>query len=268
MPTTGPRLYAELAHLWPHLSPPEHYQAEAETLIELIDEALGEPTAGRRWSVLEIGAGAGHTIAHLSGLYDCTAADLSPQMLEHCKTLNPGVPTIVGDMRDMRLGQTFDVVLLCDAIDYMTSPGDAAAALKTVAAHLRPGGVTLIAPTYTRETFIDCESASDRTDTDTPSPHADAPPDVTYFSFVHDPDPSDTRFEMILLYLLRDPRTRAVQVIEDRHACGLFSIEQWQEMMLEAGLEAEALAQPADNDDENAPDSGPGAWSVLFRATR
>jgi len=259
----APRLYDDLARLWPHLSPPEHYEEEARLLAELIDDALGQPPADRRWSLLELGAGGGHTLLHLKDTYDCTAADLAEPMLAHCNALNPGVPTVVGDMRDMRLGQTFDIVLLCDAIDYMRTEDDAVAALKTVAAHLSPGGVALFAPTYVRETFVDGEAADDSATI--PGPAGDD--ELTYFTFVHDPDPGDTQFEMILLYLLRDAQTRQVQVIEDRHACGLFGIQAWVEMARHAGLSAEALAEPgADAQAGEGNSDGPSAWSVLFLA--
>ncbi len=261
MSDPAPRLYTDLAHLWPHLSPPEHYAEETETLRELIDDALGQPPAGQRWSVLELGAGGGHSTVHLKAHFDVTASDLSPQMLAHCNALNPDVPTTEGDMRTMRLGKTFDVVLICDAIDYMTTRDDAVAALTTVAAHLRPGGVALIAPTYTAETFTDGDVAHDATAGMNPSaPGDEAIPGVTYFSFVHDPDPADTTFEMILLYLLRDHETRQVQTIEDRHTCGLFSIQDWQDMAEEAGLDAEALAEEQD------PGGTGSAWAVIFRA--
>ncbi|MFK7788561.1 MAG: methyltransferase domain-containing protein [Phycisphaeraceae bacterium] len=256
----APRLYTDLAHLWPHLSPPEHYVEETETLRELIDDALGQPAQGQRWSILEIGAGGGHSTTHLKAHYDCTATDLSPQMLAHCNVLNPDVPTVQGDMREMRLDKTFDAVLLCDAIDYMTTREDAVAALRTIAAHLRPGGIAIFAPTYTRETFTDGDAADDS---------AVLPDDesVTYFTYVHDPDSADTSFEMILLYLIRDATTRQVEVIEDRHTCGLFSIQDWQDMANEAGLTVEALAeQQGKGDDEE--DEETAAWSVIFRGTR
>jgi len=256
----APRLYTDLAHLWPHLSPPEHYAEETETLRELIDDALDQPPTGQRWSVLELGAGGGHSIVHLKPHFDCTASDLSPQMLAHCKALNPEVPTVEGDMRSIRLDKQFDAVLICDAIDYMTTREDAVAALATVAAHLRPGGVALFAPTYTRETFTDGDVADDGTTI----PGIAGDDRLTYFSFVHDPDPEDSTFEMILLYLLRDHETRQVQTIEDRHTCGLFSIADWQTMAAEAGLNVEALAEQPDPEAE---DNDASAWSVVFRGT-
>ena len=257
MPDSAPRLYTELAHLWPYLSPPEHYVEETESLRELIDDALGQPAQSQRWSLLELGAGGGHSTIHLKAHYDCLASDLSLDMLAHCNTLNPDVPTVEGDMRSMRLDKQFDIVLICDAIDYMTTRADAIASLATIAAHLRPGGVALFAPTYTRETFTNGDVADDGTTI----PGIAGDDDLTYFSFVHDPDPTDTSFEMILLYLVRDAQSRQVKTIEDRHTCGLFSIQDWQDMATEAGLDVEALAEQA----EETKEDDPRAWSVVFR---
>jgi len=231
MPT--PRLYDDLAWLWPLLSPPADYAPEAQTLRTLIASHFGEfagDAPGRRLSLLELGAGGGHTLCHLADDFDCVAVDLSEPMLANCRRLAPGVETVVGDMRSLRLGRAFDVVLVHDAIDYMTTADEARAACATVAAHLAPHGLALIAPTYTRETFIDGEVADDGTTTDDE--------ELTYFSYVHDPDPADDRFEMILLYLIRDRQTRQVRVIEDRHACGLFSTADWLSFSRDAGLTA------------------------------
>ncbi len=276
-----PRLYTDLAWLWPLLSPPEQYLAEAELLEELIARRLG-PGPHR---ILELGAGGGHTLVHLdqrgAGRHDCVAVDLAEPMLAHARRLIPGLPTHVADMRDLRLDQTFDVVLIHDAVDYLLTPDDVTAALVTAHAHLRPGGLALIAPTYTHETFIDGETAQDTAVTDLAPPLSDEntpdpPPDeavttdaasfdgeVTYLSYVHDPDPADHTFEMILVYLVRPAAytqpARAVQLIEDRHTCGLFDRADWLAMLAAVQLEAEFVQQ---GDDDEA-----GAWS-LFVGTR
>lgn len=225
-----PRLYDDLAWLWPLLSPPEHYAPEAEVLRELIAQHFRSRHQVGRLSLLELGAGGGHTLVHLADDFDCVAVDLSEAMLANCRALVPGAQTIVGDMRTLRLGRTFDVVLVHDAIDYMTTAEDARAACVTIATHLAPQGVAFIAPTYTRETFIDGEVADDGTTTDTQ--------ELTYFTFVHDPDPADDQFEMILLYLIRDHASRQVRVIEDRHTCGLFAADDWAAFCRDAGLAA------------------------------
>jgi len=226
LPSELPRLYADLAWLWPILSPPEHYAEEADTLRQLYARS-GRAARGRP-RLLELGAGGGHLLAHLSDDFDCTASDLSPAMLELCAGLVPDARRVVGDMRSLRLGEHFDAVLLQDAIDYMRTPEDVRAALATASAHLEPGGMLFVAPTYTRDNFVDGDAEHD----------ADASGNVTYLSYVHDPDPSDTEYELVLVYLLRDAATRGLDVTVDRHRCGLFDSREWLGFITEAGFSA------------------------------
>jgi SAM-dependent methyltransferase len=214
------------------LSPPEDYAADAANIEALLIEYFGD----RPLRLLELGAGGGHTLVHLSdqgdqgGRHRCVAADLSEPMLDQCRRLIPGVETHVADMRQFDLDQKFDAVLIHDAIDYLLTPDDIVRTCRSAAGHLDLGGLLLIAPTYTRETFSDNEVADDGTTTDAA--------DLTYFTYVHDPDPTDDVFEMILLYLIRDRATRQVEVVEDRHTCGLFATHQWLSLIEQAGFEA------------------------------
>ena len=159
------------------------------------------------------------------------------QMLQHAAQLIPGLETHAADMRTMRLSATddraFDAVLIHDAIDYLLTEDDLKQTFDTARAHPRPGGLLFVAPTYLKETFEDNEVADDGTTIDGDQ--------LTYFTYVHDPDPSDTTFEMILLYLIRDLKTRKVQLIEDRHTLGLFAYETWTTLMEQAGFNVQPI---------------------------
>jgi SAM-dependent methyltransferase len=208
------------------LSPPDHYVEEAATVWELYSELA--PGGIARPRLLELGAGGGHLLAHLVQRFDCTATDVSEPMLENCARLVPEARRIQGDMRALRLNESFDVVLMADAIDYMRSADDVRAALATAAAHLAPGGVVVVAPTYTRDSFVDGDVADD----------ANASAGLTYFSYVHASNAEATEYELILLYLIADAQSHAVNVIEDRHHCGLFSVSEWQALLAGAGFDA------------------------------
>ena len=72
------------------------------------------------------------TILHqLVGEFDAAAVDLSEAMLARSRRLNPGDSHHVGHMRTVRLGETFDAVLVHDAISYMTSEADRLSVLET-----------------------------------------------------------------------------------------------------------------------------------------
>jgi SAM-dependent methyltransferase len=238
------RLYSDLAWLWPLLSPPESYAAEAKALVRYYRRIAHNPP--RRPRLLDLGAGGGHVLSHLAQRFECTAVDASRSMLDNCAKLVPGVECVVADLRRVRLKRSFDVVLLHDAADYLLRPADVRAALRTAALHLEQGGVLFLAPTYTRDNFTDGEFACDGAST--------GDLDVHYSTLVHDPDPSDTRFEMVLVYVIRNRRQGRVQVVEDRHRCGLFARKEWLAALRDAGFNAQWL--------EDAK-----AWS-LFAATR
>jgi SAM-dependent methyltransferase len=143
------RLYREFAHLWPLMSPPEDYAAEAVFWRTVLRDLLGPG----RHSLLELGVGGGHLLSHLAGDFDATAVDLSPAMLDLCRQRLPSVDLHVGDMRTVRLGRTFDAVLIHDAISHMLTEADLLAAFQTAAAHLKPGGIFITSADRYREQF-------------------------------------------------------------------------------------------------------------------
>ena len=125
-------MYNDLAYLWPIISPPEDYTEEAGYWRRAIRETLGEG----RHHVLELGVGGGHNLSHLTADFQATAVDVSPRMLEISRTLNPDVEHHLGDMRTVRLGRTFDAVLIHDAVSYMLTEDDLRATFATARAHL------------------------------------------------------------------------------------------------------------------------------------
>jgi trans-aconitate methyltransferase len=142
--TEAPRLYGELASWFHLLTAPEEYAEEAGIYRRLLEDAT---------TVLELGSGGGNNASHLKRHFEMTLVDASEDMLAMSRKINPECRHLVGDMRTARLAETFDAVFVHDAIDYMTSETDVLATLETVAAHLKPGGLALIAPTYVTETF-------------------------------------------------------------------------------------------------------------------
>ena len=69
-------------------------------------------------------------------------------MLEVSRRLNPTADHIGGDMRSIRLGRTFEVVMIHDAIMYMTNAKDLIAALTTARAHLEADGALIVLPDH------------------------------------------------------------------------------------------------------------------------
>jgi SAM-dependent methyltransferase len=230
MPTTH-RLYGELAAWWPLLSDPADYAEEAAWFAALPElRALAPPRA-----LLELGSGGGNLASHLAPHFELVLCDLSPQMLAMSRALNPGVEHAQGDMRTVRLGRTFDAVLIHDAIMYCATAADARAAIATAAAHCRPGGAVVIAPDCLRESF--------QPGTETGGGDAPDGRGLRYLEWSFDPDPTDESFETIYTVVLREPDGSA-RVELDRHVLGLFSESQWLAWLRDAGFAARALVDP------------------------
>src|SRR4249919_218757 len=132
------RFYGELAAWWPLISPAEEYAEEAAFAATVIESA-SIPVR----DVLELGSGGGHNAVHLKERFTMTLVDISEEMLDVSRSLNPECEHRRGDMRTIRLGRSFDAVFVHDAVDYMTSEADLAQAMETAFAHCRPGGVAV-----------------------------------------------------------------------------------------------------------------------------
>lgn len=221
------RMYRELARWWPLLSPPSEYDDEAADLLGRLPRS--DPAAPL--TLLELGSGGGSLAFHLKRHYRLTLTDLSPAMLAVSQTVNPECEHLPGDMRSLRLGREFDVVLIHDAIMYATESTDVQAALKTAATHCRSGGTVAVLPDYIRENFVpgtDCDGH------DTPDGRG-----LRYLEWRWDPDPADTTYVVEYAFLLRES-DGTVTVEHDRHTEGLFPRSDWLRWFNDAGLAADA----------------------------
>ncbi len=228
------RLYNDLAHLWPIISPPEEYGVEAQEWLDAIRDRLhivagdGQPPLP---TLLELGCGGGHLLSHLTDHFITEAVDISPQMLEHSRRLNPQTLHHVGDMRAVRLGRTFDVVAIHDAVNYMITEADLAAAIATAVAHLNPGGLVLLAPDCVQETFTGprviewTRHATDRA--------------VTFIEYMARPQPAADSTESVFIFII--DRDGQIDVEVDRHTGGLFPTSTWLGLLEKAGLTAEYI---------------------------
>jgi len=97
-------------------------------------------------SILDIACGTGRDIRSLRRTCDdCVGIDFLPQMVEYAKSRAPDIPFIVGDMRSIRLGRTFDVILCFgSAILYALSKSDLDNTFATFAAHSHPDSLLIV----------------------------------------------------------------------------------------------------------------------------
>jgi SAM-dependent methyltransferase len=219
------RLYKDLAYLFGLVTPRGDYAEEAAQWLAILREKLGPG----KHKILELGVGAGHNLSYLTGEFEATAVDTSPEMLKLCKKINPGVTLQEGDMRDISLGRKFDAVLIHDAIVYMRSEDELTRAFGSAAAHLEEGGIFITAPDYYLDTF-----SGPRAEYCT---RCDDARELTYIEYAHDPDPSDTTMEIIFTFFIREKGQLRIEL--DRHITGLLPRASWMKLMAQAGFAVE-----------------------------
>lgn len=121
------------------------YRAETDYVSGLLREA----SPGAK-TLLELGCGTGGHARHFaeSG-YRVRGVDLSATMVERALEKSAAWPAAAreavefsaGDIRDVRLGRTFDAAIsMFHVMCYQTTDDDLRGAIRTAAAHLAPGG--------------------------------------------------------------------------------------------------------------------------------
>lgn len=209
------------------------YAAEAELVTGLV--RARRPRAD---SLLDVACGTGlHLQAFARHFGRVEGVDLSEPMLATAARRLPDVPLHVGDMRALALGRDFDaVVCLFSSIGYLRTGADLDLAVRSMAEHLRPGGVLVVEPWYFPETFLEGHVSG----------HALTRDNRTITRVSRSTRQGDqTRME--LHYVLAD--AERVRHHSEIDLLTLFGPEQYEAAYDRAGLKAEYLA---------AEGSGPG----------
>lgn len=223
--------YDKLASWWPLISPPSEYAEEAAFFLSLLAETAALPSA----TLLELGSGGGNNAVHMKPAFSSvTLVDLSEHMLAVSRDLNPDCEHVQGDLRTVRLGRTFDVVFVHDAIDYMTTVEDLEQALQTLFIHCKSGGIALLVPDNLRDTFA---SSTDHGGEDGEGRS------VRFLEWTYDPDESDTTYTTDYVFVLRE-EGQPVKVEYDQHVGGLFRLDQWLALLAQVGFNAEFVIDP------------------------
>jgi ubiquinone/menaquinone biosynthesis C-methylase UbiE len=216
-----PRLYGDLAGWFLLLTAPEDYKNEAEFYRCVITENSRIPVK----TVLEMGSGGGNNASHLKAYFTLTLTDLSEEMLDISRRMNPQCEHIRGDMQELRLGRQFDAVFIHDAVSYLTTEEELYSAIETAFIHCKTGGCALFCPDFIREKF--------RPNTGHGG-HDGGNRALRYLEWTYDPDETDTHYNVELTYVFKEGDR--VWSETERHVLGLFSETDWKRLMEKAGF--------------------------------
>lgn len=127
------------------------YREEADKLHQLIRK--NKRSSGT--VLLDVACGTGQHLFHLKKHYQVEGLDLNPQMLAIARQRCTEVPFHQGNMLDFELGRRFDVVTcLFSSIGYVKNLAELKQAINNMARHLLPGGVLIIEPWLSPDTYV------------------------------------------------------------------------------------------------------------------
>ncbi len=224
MPPTLPKLYSEHAAWFHLLTAPAEYAEESAFYMGLIREASQTPPR----TLLELGSGGGNMASHYINEVTPTLSDISSQMIALSRTIHPDVEHHVGDMRTLRIGRTFDAVLVHDAVVYMLGEDDLRQAMRTAWTHLKPGGVAVFAPDHTIENY---RGGTDHGGNDGEGRG------LRYLEWAHPRQPGADHY-IVDYALIFHEHGQPPRVDVDRHIEGLFSRDVWLRLLAETGFRA------------------------------
>lgn len=203
------------------MSPHTEYEEEASLYLEIIRRY--HPDVKK---AVEFGAGGGSNAYYLKRHFALVLSDLSKEMLEVSRQLNPDCEHIQGDMRSIQVGSTFDLVFIHDAITYFTDTDDLLAVMKNAKKHLNENGILFIMTDQFQETFRP-ETSHGGIDKDGKG--------FRYLEWTDDSDPNDFVTETEYLYIMKNEKGEIFRE-SDSSRSGLFSMGTWEKLLASAGF--------------------------------
>lgn len=213
-------MFTKSARFYDRLYAFKDYRAAAGLLHARVQSE--SPTAR---TLLDVGCGTGRHLELLAEHYTVAGLDLNPQLLAVARERLPHVPLHEADMTTFELGQRFDVVsCLFSSIAYVRTVENMRRAIHRMAAHLNPGGLLLVEPWFSRETYWTGTITANHVDD----------PDLK-ISWMYVSERRDGMSVLDIHYMVGT--TDGIDSFTERHEMGLFSADDYAAAMIDAGLQ-------------------------------
>ena len=217
------KMWGELAPYYDYIYEQKNYEQEAAQLHKAIQE--NKKTSDNK--LLDVACGTANHWPYLQEHYTLTGLDLNKEMLKIARTKFPNATFHEEDMTSFELGAEFDVITcLFSSIGYVKTYENLQKTIQCFSNHLKPGGVMIIEPFFTNETY------------NAGNPHA---------TFVNKPDvkiarmsvPEQEKNVAIMNFHFLLATKDGVKHFTDKHELGLFEVDEFLKILHETGLKTE-----------------------------
>ncbi len=213
-------MFSKIAAWYDAIYSYKNYQQESEQIIDRI--RTGHPGAK---TVLDVGCGTAEHDRYLAKVYQVDGLDITPEFVQIAAAKNPAGEYCCADMVGFALTKRYDVVLcLFSSIGYVKTFENVVRTLKQFKAHLNPGGIIMVEPWFTRESWHPGEKVYLQTGEREEGK-------ICRMSV------SGTEGNLAVLnfhYLLGT--SQEIEYFTERHELGLFSVEEMHKAFDQAGL--------------------------------
>lgn len=219
-------LHNKLAKYYDRVYSFRDYLDEAVRLQNLIIKYL--ESGGN--TLLDVACGTGLHLKYLKDDFSCTGVDISKSMLKFAKKNAKGVTFKEADMKTLRLGKQFDVIMcMLSSIGYVKTAARLEKTIQNFSKHLKKGGLALIEPSSAKSAYICGEPRVTTYD------GKDAKiARINYTNFRQ-------TTAVLNMHLLIAERGKEAKYFVDKHELGLFGINNTLRTMKAAGLKSKHL---------------------------
>jgi ubiquinone/menaquinone biosynthesis C-methylase UbiE len=219
-------LFAELANYYDLIYSFKNYEQEANLVQDLVNQY--KQSKGN--DLLDVACGSGKHLNYFKSSFQCLGTDLSKDIIEIAKNKISDVDFVQADMISMRLNKQFDVITcLFSSIGYVKTYENLTKTLETFALHLKPGGVVIIEPWFTKEIYRVGEPHMTTYNGD----------DVKITRM--DVSKIDGILSILDFHYLVASKNKDVQYFKDHHELALFEPERFLKIIAQVGLDGRFL---------------------------